>query len=100
MYKTLNIIYIFETNVHIKKKMKQLNVFSFKLIGEPLVPVFVAPAVTPWRYVIPSGTGPAHNPAIRLVKYDRQTGRQLDILQVRNQYYSQSQRLHCMSITA
>ncbi|KAK3590104.1 hypothetical protein CHS0354_041150 [Potamilus streckersoni] len=45
--------------------------------GEPVIPVFIAPSVTPWRYK------PEHNPAIRLVNYDRQTGIHQDI----NQYY-------------
>ncbi|KAL3864256.1 hypothetical protein ACJMK2_005957 [Sinanodonta woodiana] len=45
--------------------------------GDPVIPVFIAPSVTPWRYK------PEHNPAIRLVSYDRQTGQHLDI----EQYY-------------
>lgn len=45
--------------------------------------MFIAPSVTPWRYVISSGPGPAHNPGIRLIKYDRTTGKHLDI----KQYY-------------
>lgn len=47
------------------------------LLGYPAVPLFVAPSMTPitWR------KGGYHNPGIRLVKYDRQSNRQLDILQ-------------------
>jgi len=39
--------------------------------------------VTPWRYKIKALgiTGPAHNPAVRLVKYDRDTGKNLNVLQ-------------------
>ncbi|KAL5022238.1 hypothetical protein ScPMuIL_001393 [Solemya velum] len=44
--------------------------------GEPVVPVFMAPSVTPWRYKI-SASG--HNPAVRLIKYDRDDGSPLDI---------------------
>jgi len=43
--------------------------------------MFIAPSVTPWRYQIPSGIEPAHNPGARLIKYDRTTGKQLDIIQ-------------------
>lgn len=49
--------------------------------GDHATPIFIAPSVTPWRYKIPNEIGPAHNPGIRLVKYDRTTGGQLDILQ-------------------
>ncbi|XP_005095075.2 acid sphingomyelinase-like phosphodiesterase 3b [Aplysia californica] len=42
------------------------------------VPQFMAPSVTPWRFKIPGLTGAAHNPAVRLVKYDRDTGLNLD----------------------
>ena len=43
----------------------------------------MAPSVTPWRYVIESTgfTGNAHNPGVRLVKYDRISGEFLDITQ-------------------
>ncbi|XP_045189493.2 acid sphingomyelinase-like phosphodiesterase 3a isoform X2 [Mercenaria mercenaria] len=51
--------------------------------GEAAVPIFMAPSVTPWRYKIPQEIGPAHNPGIRLVKYDRSTGGHLEI----QQYY-------------
>lgn len=47
------------------------------------MPIFIAPSVTPWRYKIPGKVGPAHNPGIRLVKYDRSSGVHLDI----EQYY-------------
>jgi len=44
--------------------------------------MFIAPSVTPWRYQLPNGeVEPAHNPGVRLVKYDRQTGVTLDIIQ-------------------
>lgn len=46
-------------------------------------PIFIAPSVTPWRYKLPNEIGPAHNPGIRLVKYNRTTGVHLDI----EQYY-------------
>ncbi|KAH3787782.1 acid sphingomyelinase-like phosphodiesterase 3b [Dreissena polymorpha] len=49
--------------------------------GTSMAPIFIAPSVTPWRYVIPNEIGPAHNPGIRLVEYDRTTGRPLDITQ-------------------
>jgi sphingomyelin phosphodiesterase acid-like 3 len=50
--------------------------------GTPAVSLFLAPSVTPWRYQLPDGEiEPPHNPGARLVKYDRQTGKQLDILQ-------------------
>nr|KAG5704634.1 hypothetical protein BaRGS_025276 [Batillaria attramentaria] len=51
--------------------------------GSPSIPVFVAPSVTPWRYKLPGQVGVPHNPAIRLVTFDRDTGRHLDI----QQYY-------------
>lgn len=51
--------------------------------GKHSVPIFIAPSVTPWRYKIPDEIGPAHNPGIRLVKYDRTSGDHLDI----SQYY-------------
>ncbi|WAR21164.1 ASM3B-like protein [Mya arenaria] len=51
--------------------------------GNHKAPIFMAPSVTPWRYIIPNVIGPAHNPGIRLVKYERTTGRHLDI----QQYY-------------
>ncbi|XP_060581957.1 acid sphingomyelinase-like phosphodiesterase 3b [Ruditapes philippinarum] len=59
---------------------------SFRLFynqaGTPAVSLFLAPSVTPWRYQLPDGEiEPPHNPGARLVKYDRQTGKQLDILQ-------------------
>ena len=44
----------------------------------------MAPSVTPWRYKLSNGAiGPPHNPAVRLVTYDRDTGRHLDIEQLR-----------------
>lgn len=52
-------------------------------LGTPAVGLFIAPSVTPWRYVTSTRIGPAHNPGIRLVKYDRTTGRHLGI----EQYY-------------
>jgi len=60
---------------------------GFKILynnnGQPAAPIFIAPSVTPWRYVIPSETGPAHNPGVRLVSYDKQTGKHQEI----SQYY-------------
>ncbi|XP_011438303.3 acid sphingomyelinase-like phosphodiesterase 3b [Magallana gigas] len=49
--------------------------------GRPEMTLYVAPSVTPWRYKIPSATGPKHNPSFRLIKYDRTTGRHLDLVQ-------------------
>ncbi|CAL1536690.1 unnamed protein product [Lymnaea stagnalis] len=58
---------------------------SFKLLqnddGSKMIPQFNAPSVTPWRYKIPAKTGDAHNPGIRLIKYDRDTGKPLDYTQ-------------------
>jgi hypothetical protein len=52
--------------------------------GNPAIPVFVAPSVTPWRFKLSDGTtGPAHNPSLRLVTYDRATGRHLNLQQYR-----------------
>lgn len=46
--------------------------------------LFLAPSVTPWRNQPAHGDiEPAHNPGARLVKYDRLTGKHLDI----QQYY-------------
>ncbi|KAK7486174.1 hypothetical protein BaRGS_00022497, partial [Batillaria attramentaria] len=40
--------------------------------------------VTPWRFILSTGEiGPPHNPSIRLVTYDRDTGRHLNIQQYR-----------------
>lgn len=43
---------------------------------------FTAPSVTPWRYRLkfPEGdqVGKPHNPAVRLIEYDRDTGENLD----------------------
>ena len=43
--------------------------------------LFIAPSITPWRYVIATEEEPPHNPGARLIKYDRKSGRHLDILQ-------------------
>ncbi|KAL3857501.1 hypothetical protein ACJMK2_012167 [Sinanodonta woodiana] len=51
--------------------------------GNPSVALFIAPSITPWRYIIGSEIEPKHNPGARLVKYDRESGRQYDI----QQYY-------------
>ncbi|GFS19946.1 acid sphingomyelinase-like phosphodiesterase 3b [Elysia marginata] len=59
---------------------------GFKVLQKPdgsgAVSQFTAPSVTPWRYRIrrPSGdeVGNPHNPAVRLVEYDRDTGEHLD----------------------
>ncbi|KAK6990563.1 acid sphingomyelinase-like phosphodiesterase 3b [Biomphalaria glabrata] len=60
---------------------------SFKILqrsdGSGASPVFTAPSITPWRYKIPTETGAPHNPGIRLVEYDRETGRHLNY----HQYY-------------
>lgn len=46
--------------------------------------MFVAPSVTPWRFKLKSGqTGPPHNPSVRLVTYDRDSGRHLNVEQFR-----------------
>ncbi|KAK7494039.1 hypothetical protein BaRGS_00014697 [Batillaria attramentaria] len=45
--------------------------------------IFYDAQVTPWRYKLPGQVGVPHNPAIRLVTFDRDTGRHLDI----QQYY-------------
>ncbi|XP_053402457.1 acid sphingomyelinase-like phosphodiesterase 3b isoform X2 [Mercenaria mercenaria] len=53
--------------------------------GTAVVSLFLAPSVTPWRFQLADGEiEPPHNPGARLVKYDRQTGKQLDI----QQYYA------------
>lgn len=57
--------------------------YHLLLSGQNSAPLFIAPSVTPWRYVIPNKIGPAHNPGIRLVEYDRTTGINTDI----KQYY-------------
>lgn len=43
--------------------------------------MFVAPSVTPWRYVTATGASPVHNPGIRLVTYDRTNGKHIDLEQ-------------------
>ena len=50
-------------------------------IGFPVIPVFLAPSVTPltWKGWKPPER--VHNPGVRLIKFDRQSNRQLDILQ-------------------
>ena len=50
--------------------------FIFPFTDSPLVPVLMAPAVTPWRSTIP-GMG-ANNPGLRYYTYDRHTGTILD----------------------
>ncbi|XP_059146903.1 acid sphingomyelinase-like phosphodiesterase 3b [Physella acuta] len=58
---------------------------SFRILqrddGMGATPVFIAPSITPWRYRIPTETGEPHNPGIRLVEYDRDTGRHLNYRQ-------------------
>ncbi|XP_070174822.1 acid sphingomyelinase-like phosphodiesterase 3b isoform X2 [Littorina saxatilis] len=52
--------------------------------GKPAIPLFVAPSVTPWRFILNEEvTGSPHNPAIRLVTYDRDTGDHVNIDQYR-----------------
>lgn len=47
--------------------------------GNPVLSMFLAPAVTPWFSTMP-GVG-SNNPAIRLYKYSRQTGQVVDYTQ-------------------
>ncbi|GFO25609.1 acid sphingomyelinase-like phosphodiesterase 3b [Plakobranchus ocellatus] len=60
---------------------------SFKILqrdenGSEASPVFLAPSVTPLRGIQPKGEqGTRHNPGVRLVKYDRQTGKHLNYRQ-------------------
>lgn len=49
--------------------------------GRPVMTMYIAPSVTPWRYKTSATTGPKHNPSFRLIKYDRITGRHLDLVQ-------------------
>lgn len=51
------------------------------ITGGRAVTQFNAPSVTPWRYKLPTKTGEAHNPGIRLIKYNRDTGLNLDYTQ-------------------
>ncbi len=46
--------------------------------GNPSVPVFLSPAVTPWTSKLERG---ANNPSIRLYKYSKKTGKVIEILQ-------------------
>ncbi|XP_053390580.1 acid sphingomyelinase-like phosphodiesterase 3a [Mercenaria mercenaria] len=54
---------------------------AFKVLkntaGVPTAPIFLAPSIAPLRF------GPMKNPGVRLVKYDRVTGKHVDI----SQYY-------------
>ncbi|KAH9491716.1 Acid sphingomyelinase-like phosphodiesterase 3b [Bulinus truncatus] len=64
---------------------------SFKILqsddGTKAVPQFCAPSVTPWRHKLQEGgvekVGEPHNPGLRLIKYNRTSGAQLDY----SQYY-------------
>ena len=52
------------------------------LVGDAVGSIFLAPAVSPWETTLPGvigGTG--NNPGVRLVKYDRDTGATLDVIQ-------------------
>lgn len=53
------------------------------VLDKPVLGLFMAPSVTPWRFKIPSlgVTGKAHNPGFRMIKYDQSTGRHLDLIQ-------------------
>ncbi|GFN90379.1 acid sphingomyelinase-like phosphodiesterase 3b [Plakobranchus ocellatus] len=59
---------------------------GFKLLqssdGSKAVPQFTAASVTPWRFRVPTPTGELvgdpHNPTVRLIEYDRDTGAHLD----------------------
>lgn len=60
------------------------RIFLLLSPGQPAVPLFVAPSVTPWRYKLKTGEiGPPHNPAVRLVSFDRTSGKHLNIQQYR-----------------
>ncbi|KAJ8316809.1 hypothetical protein KUTeg_004713 [Tegillarca granosa] len=48
---------------------------------KPVMSQFCAPSVTPWRYKIPGRTGPPHNPGVRLIKYNRDSGEHLELVQ-------------------
>jgi len=48
-------------------------------VDDPIISLFLAPAVTPWFSTLP-GVG-SNNPAIRLYKYSRPTGRVVDYTQ-------------------
>ncbi|KAK2157187.1 hypothetical protein LSH36_196g05044 [Paralvinella palmiformis] len=52
--------------------------------GTPVTSLFLAPSVTPWETTLPDVMGGlGNNPGIRLIQYDRDSGRVLDI----HQYY-------------
>lgn len=53
----------------------RLQICLYHIISGVSIPIFYAPSVTPIRF------GPSHNPAIRLVKYDRATKKHLDFAQ-------------------
>ena len=59
------------------------NILSMNLYisDKPVLALFMAPSVTPWRFKIPGVTGKAHNPGFRMIKYDQTTGRHLDLVQ-------------------
>uniref|UniRef100_A0A0B7AV20 Calcineurin-like phosphoesterase domain-containing protein n=1 Tax=Arion vulgaris TaxID=1028688 RepID=A0A0B7AV20_9EUPU len=65
---------------------------GFKILqndnGTRAVTQFTAPSVTPWRYRIKTKTGDPHNPGIRLVSYDKDTGLHINY----DQYYIISPR--------
>lgn len=49
--------------------MYQLIFINF-LDGEAISAAYLAPSVTPWRYVTDDFNQPFHNPGIRLIEYD------------------------------
>lgn len=49
--------------------------------GVPKIPIFIAPSVTPWTFITKTFRSPNRNPGVRLVNYDRQDGKHLDITQ-------------------
>lgn len=61
--------------------MNMITIFSIWvcIAGRPILPMYMAPAVTPVNSTVP-GVG-ANNPGIRLYKYSRETGHILDFVQ-------------------
>ena len=58
--------------------MKLIYQYLF-ITGVPKVAIYVAPSVTPWSF--DESENPRHNPGVRLIKYDRLSGRHLELLQ-------------------
>jgi len=56
------------------------NIFLCMIfVGNPIIPMFLAPSVTPWLSTLP-GVG-SNNPGVRLYKYSRQSRRIVDYTQ-------------------